>query len=359
MAGETRKKMKATFKIDPKNAVKIGNNASGYVVVEFNPADLNQTERDEIASCDTEKDIFQIRFDGSHMSTPTTADILGLRVALAERAEARKKHATKKAAEAEKLEVETNEAIEKWVTLPAGERLYASQSYPYKIYKISDSFLPYSAHNQFNLVADHRTAAAYAEAHAESVRLNAEAEREHAEQGARNKAKAEAKNKADAAAAKRRTAQIAAWVAASGTDNQKNRLRDGVLPDVEIVDLVRAEAYAPFDQFPRYQKLKNSDVCEGYEDYDGSSYHSDNIDFDVDTAGTLTAEQYDRLQEIKKAAPDGATVDARLHTGKCTECETYVSRIGFMVRLTVGELSFSREYGMIETETDDDQDSDE
>jgi len=138
----------------------------------------------------------------------------------------------------------------------------------------------------------------------------------------------------------RKVNQIKAWVEANGTENQKLRYKDGFLPDQEIIDAIRAEVYAPLDVFNRYKKLTKSDVCEGEDEYDRHD-----VSFDVEDAEHLSADQYDALLKIKEAIPT-ATIEPRIHTAKCDDCETEVTRIGFMVRLTVGDFEFSREYGM-------------
>jgi hypothetical protein len=64
----------------------------------------------------------------------------------------------------------------------------------------------------------------------------------------------------------------------------------------------------------------------------------------------MTADQFAMLKKIKAAAPVNSEVEARKHTGVCSDCDDadVVERIGFMVRLNVAGFEFSREYGMDE-----------
>lgn len=339
-------------------ALLAGSNITGKQMIEFDPAELTQSQREELAKSEMKDGIWQadacrdgrnyLRYYGKTISV---ADIDALRSVLDERIAEREKKAGEEKAKAEKLAAEIDAACQAFIAAPVEKRLYVSRSSPIKIFGITTSSFdfPYGCDREAEIAKRPGGQAALDEAKTGATRLNAEAERDHAEIVARNKATAEAKAKAEAEAADRKAAQIAAWVEAHGTENQKARHKDGLLPDNEIIDAIRSEAYTGLKGFPRYDKMKASDVCEGYDDYDGDTHYHD-VDFDVETADTLTADQYDRLQEIKKAAPKDATVEARIHTGKCDECETEEARIGFMVRVKVGELDFSREYGWLGAE---------
>lgn len=62
----------------------------------------------------------------------------------------------------------------------------------------------------------------------------------------------------------------------------------------------------------------------------------------------MLTKKADAKKEAEKEA-DAKTVELRIHTGESEDCENTVHRTGFMVRMTVGEFAFSREYGL-ETE---------
>jgi len=150
-------------------------------------------------------------------------------------------------------------------------------------------------------------------------------------------AKAEAEKKAAEEKAQRKTAQIVKWVKNHGTRSQKDRLKENLLPETEIIDAIRSETYAPLDEWPRYKKLTASDVCD-------CEYEYCDVDFDVADKELATKEEFSQFQEIKKLMPK-AIVELREHTGESKNCKNTIHRTGFMVRMTVGEFEFSREKG--------------
>lgn len=137
----------------------------------------------------------------------------------------------------------------------------------------------------------------------------------------------------------------AEWVSKYGTDDMKERFEAGVLPEDELFDVVRDHLYAPLNDFPRYQKMKKSDICEA----DEYEYESHRVSYKTEDLTEMTADQFAMMKKIKAAAQEGAVIEARKHVGVCADCgndEGYLKRVGFMVRVTVGEFEFSREYGM-------------
>jgi hypothetical protein len=138
-----------------------------------------------------------------------------------------------------------------------------------------------------------------------------------------------------------REAQIEGWIAEHGTDNQKKRHAAGLLPDKEIVDEIRDDAFRELDMvYERYEPLTAGDIpctCE---------YEGPDVSYNADDAETATAEEFDRLEEIKQDAPEGAEVTLREHVGTCDRCDEIVKRKGVLVRLSVGVFNFGREYGV-------------
>lgn len=173
----------------------------------------------------------------------------------------------------------------------------------------------------------------------------AAAERLSAEKEAKEKAEAAAKEKLAA----EREQQIADWVAANGTENQKARFAEGLLPEKEVIDAIRAEAYAPLDGWPRYNKMMAGDVCrceEPHPDQYGESYCE--VEFyirtpDDDDFPGLSDNEFERMRRIRESMP-GSKVEPRLHIGEAEYCESKERKMGYMVRMTVGAFEFSREY---------------
>lgn len=139
----------------------------------------------------------------------------------------------------------------------------------------------------------------------------------------------------------------AEWVSQYGTDDMKERFEAGVLPEDELLDVVRDHLYAPLNDFPRYQKMKKGDICEA----DENEYEDHRVSYKTEDLTEMTADQFAMMKKIKAAAPEGAVIEARKHVGVCADCpddDGYLERVGFMVRVAVGDFEFSREYGMPE-----------
>lgn len=134
------------------------------------------------------------------------------------------------------------------------------------------------------------------------------------------------------------TAQIAAWVAANGTGSQAKRLAVGLLPDDEIINLIREAAYKPLENRPRFEKLSPKAVCV-------CGYETCKVDFEVDDAETATEQEFIEMEEIQKLLP-AAKVLLRVHQGRGSECEGIKERKSIKVALTVGAFVFTREYAV-------------
>ena len=333
-------KMKAIITVSRNEALKSGLNNEGDYIVEFNPADLTQEQREELALSGVSNDsgayyvnhglfLGSSKFD--KMIPPVaTADVETMKTLLDARIKARAaKEAEKAKAKAKELESIIRD-LTKWVNAPENEWLHNFD----RPCIFSGHGNPTNVDDYFNRVPGLKEAIEDRESLAFWVKLE-----NTVELMKRKRINAE-REAAEKKAEMERAAQIRAWVAKNGTQNQKARLTDSLLPDKEIIDEIRAEAYKPLEKFPRYKKLRAGDVCEGTE---WGEYHD--VEFDAWDAKNLTAEQYEQFKAIQKAMPT-ANVTPRKHTAECDECEIKTTRIGFMVRVKVGAFEFSREYGM-------------
>ena len=182
----------------------------------------------------------------------------------------------------------------------------------------------------------------------------AEAEREKAERLAESK-RVEAQRQAEAAEkANRRRAQLAAWVADHGSDNQKKRFARGMLPESEIVDGIRAQAFASLNDFmfPRYSRIKDEHVKNRAEGVIPDHVLEDaKICYSCNELKQCDEEAFDgfmKIEEtIKKDHPD-AVCALYEHVGWVDgyddENDPEVREKSIKVTLTVGELTLSREY---------------
>ena len=199
----------------------------------------------------------------------------------------------------------------------------------------------YNSHDQNYVPSDRYTdtmRARMTEAQAEAARRNEQRRIEREEREKREEEEREKKEREAQALAEARTAQIAEWIAEKGTDNQKGRAALNLLPEDEILDAMRDEAFAALDGFDRYEEIKKGDL--GHEEYCASG-----VSCDVFDAGELTADQFDRFDAIRKAIPSAA-VSALVHSCKCQGCDATLDRDSVRVTLTVGSITFSREYSL-------------
>jgi hypothetical protein len=180
------------------------------------------------------------------------------------------------------------------------------------------------------------------------IAIRNEVDRRVAER-AEQKAKYEAQKTEDArlsdAKEQAKEKQVAEWVGAKGTASQQERLKAGVLPRQEILDAIKAEAFAPADQKPgvfEYEPVTRENLHADIELYDD---HGHGVACEYNALTELTAVQFETYTAIKAALP-GATLELRTHhcTCKDSDCNAEMDRDSVKAVLTVGALTFTKEY---------------
>lgn len=192
--------------------------------------------------------------------------------------------------------------------------------------------------------------------HVQFADLSAEAQRVAREFAATVKAElatrqAEAKRRAAAEEAQRKldsarfTEACAALVREFGTDDQRGRLDDDLLPDEELLKIVRDHVFTDLTTFPRYEKLTSKDV---EHEFDGEYLDEcgGEVDFSAGTVESLVAETWRNLKAIQAAAPEGATVTPRYHAAMCDRCGAETERFSALVSVEWHGRQFSREYAI-------------
>jgi hypothetical protein len=335
--------MKATIYIDGKTALLAGLDNQGDYTIDFDPADLTPEQRTELALSDTDNDdVFKacVINHTTYSYGIASPDLDALRTILNKRIVERRKKDAERAAEAAKRDAEDLTNVLAWAHGPSDKLV----RYDYRFPRNNVSWPPCYENNEDatrKIAKSHpEVQEAIEDAEALVFWLNAEQKiREmQSERWAGEAAEKEAAEKEAADA--RRAAQLSAWVAKHGTENQRARALEGLLPEDEIIDAIRAVAYAPLDALPRYEKIKRTDFCE----CDGE-YQTPNVDFDVEDADDVSADEYDQICKIRALMPRAA-VTLRRHSGGCETCKNEMTLAGIMVRLTVGEFSLSREYAV-------------
>jgi hypothetical protein len=405
---------KMIINVNQNEAIRAGKSKYGETIIDINPADLTPEQRETLATCNRgyidgatgDHPYPQKGWSGPADKNPAVAEatIETAKYILDWRADE-----TRKAAEAAKQKHE--ERVQKVLAQPAEKYIEFSQYSTHGgRYKYNFPIRAYYDVEQKALESDPRLADKIAEAKREIDRLNAEdearkaaedAEKERisneqwqarfkdaigrgmndliAEIGNRGtyiydhlesswesfagkfpeadefiamieKAKAEkVRIAAEKEAAKRQ--QIDDYVAAHGTDNQKKRAALNLLPDDEVLNMMRDEVFAPLAGFDRYEKItKHGIMSAGYCDCDDDYADADRFTFNVEDATQATAEDFEQMEKIMALMP-AATVTLRYHEGYCDKChdddeECIMTRHSIRVSVPFGAFTFSREYAV-------------
>lgn len=336
--------------IDPANAVRVGSGLHGRQLVDVDLSALSQEERDELARCtlDTKNGASYDRNNPQYLfvaeyvgdiqraagyspSVPTQDEVIAILRARITTRTAYTAEQGAKAAEARRL---TEERAREWLAAPLDEWVQFNHHtvrygwrYPGSVYDLDTDHL-----RRYPGIVER---IAEAEALAKTKTEEREALFAAQERAARERKAAEKAEEERKAAAQE--AQLNAWVVEHGTPNQKGRHALGLLPRDEVLDAIRAEAYAALHDLPRYEELVPDDIpclCE---------CDTCDLDFEVEDATEITAEEYETLHKAQAALPD-AEITVRYHKGVRETCGAETDRKSIRVAMTVGEFSFSREY---------------
>jgi len=135
-------------------------------------------------------------------------------------------------------------------------------------------------------------------------------------------------------------AYVTEIVATHADANMQARHEAGMLDLGEALALAEEVIFQALADEPRFQKLTETDVDHS----DDCHCTPDDIDYDVDTIDTATAEQWDRLQALKaKLGRDDAALTLRQHTAEPL-CTGPTRRYGVRIAISEGGYDFIREY---------------
>jgi hypothetical protein len=137
-------------------------------------------------------------------------------------------------------------------------------------------------------------------------------------------------------------ATLAEWTGKYGTDNQRQRLAAGLLPWKEVYEAAEEHLYGPLAAFPPYKRFEIEEVCECLR---GSLDDACKVKFQSVDATELTAEEWEGYSRIQAAVPD-ATFQLREHRAQCVTAFDPKIRRGVIVKFTMGQLSFKREFAL-------------
>lgn len=314
--------------VSPKAAIMAGKTLIREQVVDLDDgfvASLTPEQRAELVQLvtdNTEQLGHAFKLSGSYvrdfeLSEPTLEQV---KLGLEHRAKVRHEKAEQHRLEQERIQNEMRAAAEKLLNRPAEE---------------------FIEHTDIGVTM---TQELYAHRHnpllAELVaEVDAEIKRQHAANEARKREEAEVARRAEEKKAVQRKQAIHKWVKEHGTDSQKDRLKEGVLPDDEVLKDIRDDLFGDLAEFDRYARLKAEDVC--------ACDCVDNVDFVTDNIVELSADQYDQFSVIRSNAPDSAKVEAKRHHGSCPNCTCdQVTRYSALVTVEWNGYTLSREYAL-------------
>lgn len=336
--------MKIAVSISPANALRSGNDRTGWQLVEIEAASIPEDLRETMLTAGAYPDasyrgtavpqacpLADLYLSALTVSNPTPESIIQ---ALASLRSEREEKRSKELAEVEAKLAKAVARIEEWMALPVSEQVgtvwdNSSRTYRWAV----KSHIPYDAPEGLlpaELIARHSQAVAQAEA--EATRRKETEAREAAEaQAAREAAKQ--------AAADRKHAQLADAVARLGDESQRERWAEGVLPTREAVDLIISEALAPLTA-AGLTLLEDTDPVIDHtgEDADAYCQRGGEITTDQTVLTKLSATTYAAVKRVRAAAPKSATVEAVKVTAKCDACGARGSLVYLRASWTVGEI---------------------
>jgi hypothetical protein len=166
-----------------------------------------------------------------------------------------------------------------------------------------------------------------------------------AERTAQN-AEREAKKK-EAAVAKKAT--IDAWIAAHGSESQRQRYAERLLPKEELWSGIRAQLFAALGSLRRYNRLQAPDVNHGEDCYGNCE-----ISYSADAVDELDAVGYERLQQIRALVAGVElefTIRPRIHRAwpACESEDTddlTIVRHSALISIEFAGQTLSREYAL-------------
>lgn len=110
---------------------------------------------------------------------------------------------------------------------------------------------------------------------------------------------------------------ISAWIEEHADEDAKERHKAGFLAEQEIIDEVMHQLFEINED--EHVPIRKEQACDCERGCAGS------VRFQVvpviPNVNTLDSSQFSTLQRVQESAPEGATVQARLHQASCPECK--------------------------------------
>lgn len=343
MAGNKRKPiMKASIDVCQATALKLGLDNTGIYVIDFNPADLTTEQREELSKSKIIDGAFCSNHNHSHgeiqsyeLKRVGKPDFETLKSIIDERIFLKKEKERKQIDREKKAYDETVEKLTRWVQKPIEDRIERSQGV-FSYQPVWNSIGIRNMHNFYDFVPELKEDTE--DILSACFWINADDEINKKITDKTREAKQAAEKEKNFAISNARQEQRHAWIRAFGTENQKGRLEENMLPILEIESCMMDQIFEPLTElFDRYVKMKANDVCDCDSEYADRSFTSEII-------GAVTDSQYEQIKAMRKALP-GAVLKIKKHYGSCANCEENLEKTGIVATITYGAFEFSREYG--------------
>jgi len=139
--------------------------------------------------------------------------------------------------------------------------------------------------------------------------------------------------------AKMQLALVSEFVGQHGTPSQIERYEAGLLPSLELKELIAADLFLGLAEFPRYAKMRA--ICGGGPENEDDEH----VTFSNEEAAEVPAETWDIYKAIEAVAGESISIEVRLHSARC-ECEgvPVQERYGVKVVKALGSRNIAREF---------------
>jgi len=137
-----------------------------------------------------------------------------------------------------------------------------------------------------------------------------------------------------------------------GTDNQKSRLGEGLLPTRGVVAMIEERAFAHLDENPAYEVI-NYDDCRKHAEIGDDCYDDDyerywdGTEFETEPVTEADAEELSALQRIRAELSPGEEQQAALFSHKAVNNgTTWYEKSSVRVCITFGHRTYERDYAI-------------
>lgn len=335
--------MEIIMVIDEDKAILDGKNYSGEVIFTYDPANLNAEQREEIIkSRKIYKDHKHLHVLNNQQTSKISEPTLdNLKKALDERIEARKVLAEKEKHELEKtrnwflnLDITGCYEIDEYFGHADVYEKVLNHVFDNSSSNLdNDITLTFSARYAADKLNDEKMLKKLKELR---CLINVEKEKKRAELKEKNTQRINLQNEKEKKYKEEKTRQIEDFIKKHGTDSQKDRLKDGFLPEIEAIDAIGTKTFETLDNHFKIFHVRDEICTCGDEDC--------KVEHDVEEITTLTSDEYDLFLKIKQFSSPDMIYTFKAYHYNTTYCEYQETIKAIEICAKVGVFEFSKEY---------------